>query len=165
MITISCTKKLFEVSSFAEEQDNESKDALYKWHANIFRMAKKNNLIIMNNKTRYCFILFGFKKEHFKRFNEIFINSLVENLRAEGILESLINKYVSDVDNIKFTKTFDRSVLGSMTDMVKMTEFIIEDFLPIQEMNIIELNKMNNDTPLVKLKKFPNQFMKEALNN
>jgi hypothetical protein len=46
-----------------------------------------------------------------------------------------------------------------------MTEFIIDDFLPIQEMNIIELNKMNNDIPQVKLKKFPNQFMKEALNN
>jgi hypothetical protein len=165
MITISCTKKLFELSSFIKEQDNDSNNEFYKWHANVFRMAKKNNLIIMNNKTRYCFILFGIKKEHYKDFKELFINSLVENLRAEGIQESLINKYISKVDNIKFTKTYDRSVLGSMTDMVKMTEFIIDDFLPIQEMNIIELNKMNNDIPQVKLKKFPNQFMKEALNN
>ncbi|MDT9718596.1 DUF6933 domain-containing protein [Paenibacillus sp. ClWae2A] len=163
MITISCTKKLFDSSSFIEEQNNELEDELYKWHANVFRMAKKNNLIIMNNKTRYCFILFGIRKEHYKNFKEIFLNVLIENLKAEGISESLINNYISNANSIKFIKTYDRSVLGSMTDMVKMTEFMIEDYLPIQEMNIIELNKINNNTPLVKLKKFPNQFMREAL--
>jgi hypothetical protein len=107
MITISCTKKLFELSSFIKEQDNDSNNEFYKWHANVFRMAKKNNLIIMNNKTRYCFILFGIKKEHYKDFKELFISSLVENLRAEGIQESLINKYISKVDNIKFTRIND----------------------------------------------------------
>ncbi|MEK4525288.1 hypothetical protein NST38_07805 [Paenibacillus sp. FSL H8-0104] len=163
MITISCTKKLFDSSSFIEEQNNELEDELYKWHANVFRMAKKNNLIIMNNKTRYCFILFGIRKEHYKNFKEIFLNALIENLKAEGISEPLINNYISNANSMKFIKTYDRSVLGSMTDMVKMTEFMIEDYLPIQEMNIIELNKINNDTPLVKLKKFPNQFMREAL--
>ncbi|KQY83256.1 hypothetical protein ASD24_13325 [Paenibacillus sp. Root52] len=163
MITISCTKKLFDTSSFIEEQDNESEDELYKWHANVFRMAKKNNLIIMNNKTRYCFILFGIRKEHYKNFKELFLNALIENLKAEGISEPLINNYISNANSMKFIKTYDRSVLGSMTDMVKMTEFMIEDYLPVQEMNIIELNKINNDTPLVKLKKFPNQFMREAL--
>ncbi|MGG4346484.1 DUF6933 domain-containing protein [Paenibacillus lautus] len=165
MITISCTKKLFETSSFNEEQDNGINDEFYKWHANIFRMAKKNNLIIMNNKTRYCFILFGIKKEHYKNFKEIFISALIENLKAEGISENLINNYISNAKSINFIKTYDRSVLGSMVDMVKMTEFLIEDYLPIYEMNIIELNKIINDTPLVKLKKYPNQFMKEALSN
>ncbi|WP_017689048.1 hypothetical protein [Paenibacillus sp. PAMC 26794] len=163
MITISCTKKLFDASSFVEEPDNELEDELYKWHANVFRMAKKNNLIIMNNKTRYCFILFGIRKEHYKNFKEIFLHALIENLKAEGISEPLINNYISHANSIKFMKTYDRSVIGSMIDMVKMTEFMIEDYLPIQEMNIIELNKMNNATPLVKLKKFPNQFMREAL--
>ncbi|PYE50045.1 hypothetical protein HUB98_28670 [Paenibacillus barcinonensis] len=163
MITISCTKKLFDSSAFIEEQDNELEDELYKWHANVFRMAKKNNLIIMNNKTRYCFILFGIRKEHYKNFKEIFLNALIENLKADGISEPLINNYTSNANSMKFIKTYDRSVLGSMTDMVKMTEFMIEDYLPIQEMNIIELNKINNGTPLVKLKKFPNQFMREAL--
>lgn len=165
MITISCTKKLFETSSFIEEQDNGVNDEFYKWHANIFRMANKNNLIIMNNKTRYCFILFGIKKEHYKKFNEIFIDTLRENLKAEGISETLINNYLSHAESIKFIKTYDRSVLGSMVDIVRMTEFFVEDYLPITEMSIIELNKMLNDTPLVKLKKFPNQFMKEALSD
>lgn len=37
MITISCTKKLFELSSFVEEQDTETDDEFFKWHANVFR--------------------------------------------------------------------------------------------------------------------------------
>jgi hypothetical protein len=126
-------------------------------------MAKKNNLIIMNNRTRYCFILFGIKKEHFKNFDQLFIKSLIENLKAEGISEVAINEYVSKADKLKFTKTYDRSVLGSMVDIVKMTEFLIEDYLPISEMNIIDLNRKNNHSPVVKLKNFPDRMMKEAL--
>jgi hypothetical protein len=163
MITISCTKKLFEQSHFFEEKDDETNDEFYKWHANVFRMAKKNNLILMNNKTRYCFILFGIKKEHYKNFNQLFIKSLIENLRAEDIPNNYIDDYVGKIDGLKFTKTYNRSVLGSMTDMVRMTEFIIEDYLPLQEMNIIDLNKENNHTPIVKLKNFPDRLMKEAL--
>ncbi|MFC5528719.1 DUF6933 domain-containing protein [Cohnella yongneupensis] len=163
MITISCTKKLFELSSFVEELDTEISDEFFKWHANIFRMAKKNNLIIMNNKTRFCFILFGIKKEHFKNFNQLFVKYLKENLQAEGIPESKINEYIEQANSIKFVKTYDRSVLGSMTDMVKTTEFIVEDYLPISEMNIIDLNKKNNHSPIVKLKGFPDQMMKAAL--
>ncbi|MCE5172662.1 hypothetical protein LQV63_25665 [Paenibacillus profundus] len=163
MITISCTKKLFELSSFVEEQDTETDDEFFKWHANVFRMAKKNNLIIMNNKTRYCFVLFGIKKEHFKNFKQLFVKSLIDNLQAEGIPDSKINEYVDKANKMKFTKTYDRSVLGSMTDMVKMTEFLIEDYLPMQEMNILDLNKKNNHSPIVKLKNFPDRLMKEAL--
>jgi hypothetical protein len=165
MITISCTKKLFELSGFMEEQDTdtETSNEFLKWHANVFRMARKNNIILMNNRTRYCFILFGVKKEHFKNFKEIFIQAFTENLRSEQISESKIKKYVSEIDRIKFAKTYDRSVLGSMTDMVKMTEFLIEDYLPIQEMNIIDLNKKNNHSPIVKLKSYPDVLMKDAL--
>jgi len=163
MMTISCTKKLFELSSWEEVQDTETNDELFKWHANVFRMAKRNNLIIMNNRTRYCFILFGIKKEHLKKFNSLFIEALTENLRADGFPESKIGEYLSEANKIEFVKTYNRSVLGSMTDMVKMTEFLIEDYWPIQEMNIINLNKQNNHGPLVKLKSYPYKLMEEAL--
>ncbi|PWV94461.1 hypothetical protein DFQ01_13026 [Paenibacillus cellulosilyticus] len=163
MITISCTKKLFELSSFVEETNISTNDELFSWHANVFRMARRNNLILMNNKTRYCFILFGIKKEHFRDFNELFVSSLIDNLAYEGIPDSNIKNYIENASSIRFTKTYDRSVLGSMTDMVKMTDFLIEEYLPITEMNILELNKINNHTPIVKLNNFPDIMMKSAL--
>lgn len=162
MITIALTKKLFELSTLVEEQDNEEEAEFYKWHANVFRMAKKNNVIFMNNQTRYNFILFGMKKEHYKNINQLFVQSLIENLRADEVPDSKITEYVSNADAIKFTKTYSRSVLGSMTDMVKMTEFLISVYPPHQ-MNIIALNQKNNRCPLVKLSSFPERLMKEAL--
>lgn len=74
----------------------------------------------MNNQTRYNFILFAMKKEHFKNNNQLFVQSLIENLRADKIRDSKITEYVSKADAIKFTKTYSRSVLGSMTDMVSV---------------------------------------------
>jgi hypothetical protein len=165
MITISCTKKLFELSNFIEEQNSDQIDEFHKWHANVFRMAKKNNIIFMNNKTRYCFILFGIKKDHFKNFTNLFVNALSENLKYEGYPGDLIRKCIENIDQINFTKTYHRSVLGSMNDMVKMTEFMVEDYLPLQEMNIKPLNKELNHSPIVKLNNFPDLMMKEALGN
>ncbi|TLS48220.1 hypothetical protein FE782_31905 [Paenibacillus antri] len=165
MITISCTKKLFELSNFPEEQNTSQNDEFFNWHANVFRLARRNNIIFMNNKTRYCFILFGVKKDHFHKVKDIFISSLVENLQFEKIKQEQINKYVANIDQIRFTKTYDRSVLGSMIDMVRMTEFMVEHYLPLKEMNIKKLNKDLNHSPIVKLKNFPDIMMKEALSN
>lgn len=164
MITISCTKKLFELSHFIEEPITTTpSDEFYRWHANVFRLARKNNMIFMNNETRFCFILFGVKKIHFQNIDEVFTQALIESLRFEKLEEELINKYVAHIDQITFTKTYNRSVLGSMTDMVLMTKLMIEDHLPLSEMNIFPLNKQLNRTPILKLKSYPEQLMKEAL--
>lgn len=152
MTIISCTKKLFEVSKFIEEQDLNVDEELYKWHAHVFRLEKRNNVIVMNNKTRYSIVLFGMKKEHFQKFDHIFKETLQDNFRAEEIPESIINEYFNRMNDTKFTKTFDRSIIGSMTEMIRFTGFRIEDYLPIQEMNIKELNMENNRTPILKLK-------------
>ncbi|WP_422751429.1 DUF6933 domain-containing protein [Paenibacillus graminis] len=91
-----------------------------------------------------------------------FVNSLIENLQADNIPDSKITEYVSQSNEIKFTKTSNRSVLGSMTDMVKMTGILVLHYPP-QTMNSIVLNQKNNHSPLVKLNSYPEQLMKEAL--
>lgn len=164
MPIISCTKKLFEISHFLEEEDPLMDDDFYKWHAHLFRMDRKNNIILMNNKTRYNITLFGLKKEHYKNFYGIFIDAISNNFKAEGVPEPTINNYLMRMNDLKFTKTYNRSVLGSITDMIKMIEFRIEDYLPVQEMNIVELNKKNNRTPILKLKEvFPIDSLRSAL--
>lgn len=43
--------------------------------------------------------------------------------------------------------------LGSINDMISLTECRIEEYLPTEEMNILELNQLNNRTPLLMLEK------------
>lgn len=164
MPIISCTKKLFEISKFIEEPDPKTDEELYKWHAHLFRMERKNNIILMNNKTRYSIILFGMKKEHYQKFNLIFKEIIQDNFRAEEIPEPIINDYTNKMKDPIYSKTYDRSVIGSMTEMIHLTGFRIEDYLPVQEMNIIELNKENNRTPILKLKEtYPIDSLRTAL--
>ena len=37
--------------------------------------------------------------------------------------------------------------------MISLTEYRIEDYLPTEEMNILELNQLNNRTPMLMLEK------------
>lgn len=39
----------------------------------------------MNNKTRYCIVLYGLKMEHFKKFGAIVLNTIKETFLIEGL--------------------------------------------------------------------------------
>lgn len=76
---IECTKKLADTFKIElEDYESRSKDAFYEWHANLFTFDRRRGILLMNNKTRYCIVLYGVKLAHFKRFDEIVINAIRE---------------------------------------------------------------------------------------
>jgi hypothetical protein len=50
----------------------------------------------MNNETRYNFVIFGLKKEDFKRFDSMIVESIVENLLDDGVSPVLIDHYLKN---------------------------------------------------------------------
>jgi hypothetical protein len=164
MAILSCTKKLFEHSNFSEFPVPEvGYNPLYSWHANLFRVGRKNCLMIMNDLTRYQLVLYGLRKEHYRNFDELFFYNLNRNLRADDFTESEIRLFMNGMGNqLIYTKTHNRSILGSMKDQIYITEYWIEDYLPTEELNIIELNKQLNDSVILKLKE---GYAKKALKN
>ncbi len=144
---IECTKKLADAMKIKlKSYDTTNADPFFEWHANLFMFVRRKGVLLMNNKTRYCIVLYGVRMEHFKRFDKVVIDSIRGTFLAEGFGEDLVDKYIAKCGNIDYTKTHDRSVLGQMQDVDISISWKLEEYLPSENINLIELNKWVNNT-------------------
>jgi hypothetical protein len=151
-LVIHCTKKLLEYGKFPIRPVAEVEcDPFFRWHANLFVIQKRKCIILMNDLTRYSLVLYGVKKTTAGNFGETFQDILYRNWLFEGIAKERIDQYIASGGELIFAPTYNRSILGSMNDMIYMTGYRMEDYLPTEEMNILELNKINNGTPMLML--------------
>lgn len=87
---IECTKKLADTMKIKlNPYDSVNTDSLYEWHANLFMFDSRKGVLLMNNKTRYCIVLYGVKMEHFRKFDKIVLDAIKETFLAEGFGEEL----------------------------------------------------------------------------
>lgn len=144
---IECTKKLADaMKGKLSIYEPSVEGSFYEWHANIYMFDRRKVILLMNNKTRYCIILYGAKMEHFKKFDLVILDAIKETFLAEGFSESEVDTYICKCGKVYFTKTHDRSVLGQMTEFYISISWNIEDYIPSENINLIELNKWVGDT-------------------
>lgn len=62
-------------------------------------------MLVMNNVTRYNFVMYGLKKGDFNRFNQLVKEKIAENLLADGIAQTRIEKYLQNIGEATYTET------------------------------------------------------------
>ncbi|KQO14772.1 hypothetical protein ASF12_29230 [Paenibacillus sp. Leaf72] len=109
----------------------------------------------MNNETRYNFVLDGLKKQDFKRFHELVIESIAENLLADKADKQVIERYLQSANSFLFTKTSDRSIISQMNEMIQVIKYMQQDFLDaggeIDAQGLYNLNRFLNKFVMLKL--------------
>lgn len=124
-------------------------------------------MLVMNNVTRYNFVMHGLKREDFNRFDQLVKEKIAENLLAEGVTQTLIEKYLQNVGEATYTETSDRSILSQMNDMIWIAQDDMDrNMRESNELGIDQVNRFLNDYIMTKLPQlFPRQAMLEALEN
>jgi len=120
-------------------------DQKFSWHANVIMAGRKKCVLLMNNVSRYSVFIYGLKKDDFKKFPEICVVAIKENLLADGFDLEKVQKYLSKCDSIYFCKTDNRAVLGQMIDMTNMALGVLEN-----DSSIDEVNRFINRVPMLK---------------
>jgi hypothetical protein len=80
------------------------------------------------------------------------MDEIRDNFAAEGFSDRVIEQYLKNTENLLYTKTHDRKLLGQMNDMIFMTQCRLEDHGLEEKIDLLTLNKENNRTPMVKRK-------------
>jgi len=75
-----------------------------------------------------------------RRNTQIFGQHLFKNLLHEGFTQKQIEAVLNEHKEIKYTKTNNRSVLGSMNDLAYQLEYSIQINGGMKGTNILELN-------------------------
>jgi len=128
-------------------------DKFYSWHANLFMYNRRKCIIFMNDKTRYCFVLYGLKKEQFKNLQSIITDAISENFIIEGFDKEVVDNYVQKLGYVLYSKSNDRVTMGQMSDMEYITiQSYFKAHIQDDRINQVELNKKLNRTILGKWK-------------
>ncbi|MED1797461.1 hypothetical protein P4V60_02460 [Brevibacillus porteri] len=109
----------------------------------------------------------GLKRADFNRFDQLVKEKIAENLLAEGIAQTLIEKYLQNVGEATYTETSDRSILSQMNDMIWIAQDDMDrNMRESNELGINQVNRFLNDYIMTKLPQlFPRLAMLEALEN
>jgi len=139
---IECTKKLADTMKVKiKDIEPIKREPFYEWHANLFMFDRRKGVILMNNQTRYCIVLYGLKAGHFKKFDNIVLSAIKETFLEEGFLEDKVDTYIANCGEVIYTKTHDRSILSQIKEFHIHISWVIEDYIPSDNINLVELNK------------------------
>lgn len=117
MAIIRCTQKLLsELKAKPSESIQEPRE-LSSWHANLLRIDRRKCVLFTHDTTLYSFFVPGLKKPDFGNIREVFRQKFFKALIAEDIPQKHIEIFLKANREIRISKTNNRSVLGSMTDL------------------------------------------------
>jgi len=154
MFTIQCTKMLAEELRINVSKPTEStNNSIYAWHAHIFRINRHKCVQLMNNQSRYNFIMYGMKKADFMKLNQRIIDGIAENLAADGVEQNIIEQYLSNSNQIAYAVSSDRSIISQMNEMRLFIDARI----------ICDGKEKNIETDLYQLNRQLNQFVMSRL--
>ncbi|MGC4378698.1 hypothetical protein WD019_17515 [Fictibacillus sp. Mic-4] len=165
MLTIQCTKKLAdELMIDLKQIESGAREPFYSWHAHLFLFNRRKCVLLMNNITRYNFVLLGLKKNDFRDFSKLVVTSIAENLVADGICEMDVDEYIKKCGTAIYTKTSERSILSQMNEMISVSKhWMEEDRQSGTETNLYELNRYLNRFVMLQLPKtYSGETMRDA---
>lgn len=160
MFVIGATKKLQnELTKPIENvEDHNEVPEIYQWHANIVTLNRRKCLILMNNATGLNLTLFGLRKQQFEHLDSVIKGSLKQLFQLLDIEKEIADKMLDKADEIVYTKTKSRKVLGMMKEIKFFAEDSVQD-QAYEEIDAAKINESSNkDLPFLNLEhNFPHK--------
>jgi hypothetical protein len=161
MVKIHCTAKLKDfLSPLIETNSLETAEV---WNAHLFYLNRKKCICFLNKETLYTVVLFDVLKKDLDNLKTLFVESLIQQLYSDDILEKQNEQKVRmEFDEIRFYPTNnDRRVQGSLND----TLFRIKYWGTLEEA-INYVSKGVNEIPMKAIKfQYSKEVMREKIMN
>lgn len=122
------------------------------WTAHLFFADRDQYIIITNTLSLYSMVMSGRGITNGSIFLEKAVACMFESLHADGF-RFIFDRVVSPATaHISFSKTLNRSVTGSMNDLVHQAKYyLIDDQVPFVTLssilNKVPMSYINNDSP------------------
>ena len=170
MIKLRMTKKAQKKFGLKKSISETEIERFMTWHVNDFKDSRRTGLIFMNDLTRFSVIIFDLRKSDASRVFEMFKHQLEVNLIRLSVDELRIRRYMKNFDSYIIDDTNNRSVLGSITDFLKMLPSWIDGEDTGDTEFVSYLNDKFNNIPVFHLEKdglypYPNRAMLEVLSD
>ena len=120
---IQATKKLQDFLGIKAMDVLHEVDRVTAWHGNLFMLGRRKCLLLTHDASLYSVFVYGITKKDIPDLFAIVQSRLTELMRRDDFTLSQIGQMRESFEEISYAKTSDRSVMGSMNDMVHMLRF------------------------------------------
>jgi hypothetical protein len=120
MQLIRCTAKLIKEMGLKKPdlfEESPQFSFLGQWHANLIYINRRKCVLFVNDKILLNFIVPDVPRAEIRKLDEMFITILRCVLVSEGFSTKATEIILSEYSEIKFGKSNNRSVLGSVNDL------------------------------------------------
>ncbi|USD62089.1 hypothetical protein J4N45_09090 [Vibrio sp. SCSIO 43140] len=150
MYQLRCTKKVQDVLGLKSSNLSEVKEesfVLGNWYVNTFTSNRRKCLLFMEEKTLMSFVLVGLRKEDHKGIGKVFQNGVNYLLKSEGISPEVLQAFENAPEQIEYTKTDSKQLLGNMNDLLATYEYFIHYDGGLGVCDLNEITMKINRTP------------------
>jgi hypothetical protein len=153
MPLIRCTRKLLtemegHVSSSAELAHAAQ---LGDWYAHLLRIDRKKCVIFTSERTLLTFLAVGLNRDSIRDYATLFQGGLRQLLESEGFAPGDVDRVLDEYQELTLQPTTDRSVLGSLNDLARMAEALIQLDGGLRGCDLGAINHELNQTPMSRL--------------
>ena len=145
----SCTRKVIDKVKNTRQIENEKPEiGLYNWYINSLIINRKTHFLFTNSLTLFSFFLYAGTRKEINSIEHLFEEKLQEMIVREiGSSDTLLEVVLPQKRDYSFTRTNNRSVLGSMNDFIFQINYLTNHRGSSKE-NFDLTNHMINECPM-----------------
>jgi len=148
MGNIRCTSKLLNEIRAEPAVTPKQLPNLSDWHANLLRVDRKKCVLFTNDLTLYSFLIHMVKESLSVGFGEQFRLGLLKSLMSDKLDELQVKRMLSSQGTVMIAQTNNRSVLGSMNDLVFQIRCLVYSMGGLADANLSVINHHLNRIPM-----------------
>jgi hypothetical protein len=133
------------------------------WHANLLRIERRKCVLFTHDATLYSVFVPGLKKPELDHLGEVFGQWLFKSLLWEEFTQTQIERMLDTCRTIRFTRSSNRSVLGSMNDIRFQLEVYVAHDGGLANVDLADLHHRLNRTPFSAVSRYPVEGLREYL--
>lgn len=141
------TKKVQDNFKLKNLQPIPETDLSIEWYANVFTAGRLKYFLVTHGETLFSVVFRGAGIRSDVDFYDRIILEWKRQLEGESLASVLRHLLTPTNNDMVVAPTLNRRVLGSMKDMIQMTQFILEDEPSEASSSPFELSKFLNKTP------------------
>jgi len=134
------------------------------WHANLLRIDRRKCALFTHDATLYSVFVPGLKKPEFEKLDEVFGQRLFKALLWDEFPQIQIERMLEACRTIRFARSSNRSVLGSMNDIRFHVEVNVEHDGGLANIDLADLHHRLNRIPFGAVGyRYPVEVLREHL--
>ncbi|MEN8132792.1 MAG: hypothetical protein ABFS45_21945 [Pseudomonadota bacterium] len=122
------------------------------WHANLIHIDRRKCVLFVNDKTLFNFIAPDVSRAQIRELDKLFKDYLSCVLADESIAEADRVRILSEYNEVGFTNTNSKSVLGSMNELAFHYKYSILEAGGVHSPAVPEITRRLNHMPMSSLK-------------